>query len=57
VNTQFVGFCRAPDFVSVVFAYSLSFGLKIRVYWQKIHRLKWGEAGILAFLLLEFGEV
>jgi hypothetical protein len=27
----------SPDFVSVVFAYDLAFGLKIGVYGQKLH--------------------
>ena len=37
VNAQFVGFWGTPNIVSVMFAYNLSFGLKIRVYRQKIH--------------------
>ena len=38
MNAQFAwGFNGTPDFVSVMFTYNLSFGLKIRVYWQKIH--------------------
>ena len=38
VNAQLLRrFYGSPDFVSVVFAYNLSFGLKIRVYRQKLH--------------------
>ena len=52
MDAKFAGFVCAPDFVAVMFAYNLSFGLKIRVNWQKIHHFLVGEAGILAFCCL-----
>ena len=44
------GFDGSPDFVTVMFTYNLSFGLKIRVYWQKIHHIYFGKRQILGFL-------
>lgn len=47
MDPKFAWFVSAPDFVAVVFAYNFSFGLKIRVNWQKIHHFLFPEAGIL----------
>ena len=44
------GFNWSPDFVTVMFTYNLSFGLKIRVYWQKIHHINVRKPQILGFL-------
>jgi hypothetical protein len=50
VNSKFVRFGGTPIFVSVVFAYNFSFGLKIMVYRQKIHHINSEKAEILVFL-------
>jgi len=44
VDAQFPRFRGAPSFVAVMFASHLSFGLKIRVYWQKIHHCLFWKA-------------
>ena len=51
VDTQFVGFGCPPDFVAIVFAYNLTFGLKIRINRQKFHHSSSSGAEILGFLL------
>ncbi len=55
MNSKFLrGFNGTPDFVSVMFTYNLSFGLKIRVYRQKIHLIKSRKQRILGFLIFWF---
>ena len=49
----FGGFNWSPDFVTVMFTYNLSFSLKIRVYWQKIHLNYFRKPQILGFLLIK----
>ncbi len=44
------GFNWSPDFVTVMFTDNLSFSLKIRVYWQKIHHNNVRNPIILGFL-------
>ena len=44
VDSKLVGcFYGSPDFVSVVFSSNFSFGLKIRVYRQKLHQPIFGR--------------
>jgi hypothetical protein len=51
MDSKFLGgFNWSPDFVTVMFTYNLSFGLKIRVYWQKIHHINVRKPQILGFL-------
>ena len=50
MNTQVSwGFNWSPDFVSVMFTYNLSFSLKIRVYWQKIHHINCAGSANIRF--------